>query len=675
MYFLGAFQDTLDKAFAKVGDTIGSLLLNLIRNLFYFLNEQIYKLLIWMYNMFDLLCNAQILSSDIVQSIATRIEVLLAVIMLFVVSVSLIRNLVDPDSMLDKTKGVGNIAKKVVIVIVMLGISNPVFQMLHTIQTLVIDGGLIPKIILPYDTDKMEDNEKQIQENFGSFLAAHLFTAFYDVDEDRWTYTGSAEEEFTEAQNSIYQLKYDILNNNDFSVGTDCIGYTFEATETGRTYFVIEYNFLLQTLFGGLIIFFIFSYILSVGVRVIQLAFLEIISPIAIIGYLSPSNDNMFSKWSKKYLGTYIDVFIRVALINFAVLLIALLFNTNGSAFDTFKNSVGWDNLSFAQGNFLKAIMVIAIFQFAKKAPELLKTILPGNLDSGIGFGINPKDTGLAMLGAATVGVGSRLIGGGAARVGHIRRNWNDENGNARSLRERAGLIAGGVAGTALGGVIGGIGGLHGGKIGDALKSSKTANEKFTQWSRAGGTNTPRRIASRIVGSVGLPTAGQQQQRNLEALQNYSKLKESMKSAADNYSFVDSLKQELENLKASNASADSIMRATEAYKQAQKAAIKYSLTGDENALNGIRMSEDDYRKLNNERDIYGSEIGTYMDEAHNIRRSNSNLFADGYTDDNSYDEFSNNADRAASQANTIIYDPNYRRAQANDAYNGNGGNK
>ena len=36
--------------------------------------------------------------------------------------------------------------------------------------------------------------------------------------------------------------------------------------------------------------------------------------------------------------------------------------------------------------------MVLAIFQFAKKAPELLKTLLPGNLDSGIGFGIStPK--------------------------------------------------------------------------------------------------------------------------------------------------------------------------------------------------------------------------------------------------------------------------------------------
>ena len=54
----------------------------------------------------------------------------------------------------------------------------------------------------------------------------------------------------------------------------------------------------------------------------VQIAFLQIVSPMAIVSYLSPKKDNMFTKWLNIYGSTYIDVFVRVAIINFACLII-----------------------------------------------------------------------------------------------------------------------------------------------------------------------------------------------------------------------------------------------------------------------------------------------------------------------------------------------------------------
>lgn len=633
----------------------------LIRWLAFMVNQFLYEMISNLYDVFIALCNGQLLDSDTLNSLFGRVGMLLGVIMLFRVAFSFIQVLIDPDTFSDKERGIPKIITRVIIVIVMFGLSGYAFDFLRDVQGEVIESNVIAKFLLPV---------KIKTDDFGGILSAELFTAFYNHD-PRFDYSQDgnpcSSEEF------ITQSKNYIIVNNDYSYARSCLNEIGTIKETGDEEYLIKFNWIFSTIVAIFTLYFLFNYCISIGVRVIQLAVLQIMSPMAIVSYLSPSKDNMFSKWSKIYFSTYIDAFIRIAIINFVVYLCGIIIQNWNSGTGVFWESVG------APSGFTKTLigilMIMALLSFAKKAPELIKNLFPQGA-SGLSFGLDKDNkAGLGMAAAGAVGLGSRVIGGGAARIGHIKRHWNDENGNPKSWRKRAAMIAGGVGGTSLGGLFGLGSGLHGGKPSEALKSGKAANNKFTQWSQEGGTSGLRRLASGAWGSVGGTTAGQRQKRKMTALQNYSKLKDSMKSAADNFSFVDTKKQYLENLKASNADIRLIKDATDDYKNAQKAAIEYSFSGgDISVLENMKisMTEDDYSSLASDYNTYGSEINVYKTEASSIRNGNSDLFADYENADDTYKNFSDNADRAASQANSMAYKSSYRPSQANDTYNGNG---
>lgn len=643
-------------------DGLGRALESIARYLFFFIGKFIYSAIRYVYNIFVALCNGRILDNDSIMALFSRIGVILGVVMLFVVSFSVIQLLVNPDAINDAEKGIQNIVKKVIFVIVMLGVSGYVFNILAEVQAIVIERDIIPKLLLPRAVSS---------ENVGGNLSAELFMIFYQVGvEPEDDACGETYRDSTKAA----------IANGDFTPVSTCL--TAGSGEGDGWVFFLEYNWLFSTIFGIAALWFIFSYCITVGVRLIQLTFLQIISPAAIIGYLSPKKDNIFSKWVKIYFSTYIDVFIRIAIINFAMYLIALIMSEYNSDASTFWTSVGSPGI-WTKG-FIAAIMITAILQFAKKAPELLKQLLPQGA-SGLGYSIKPGDTGLGMLGAATVGLGSRLIGGGAARIGHIRRNWNDENGNARSWRQRAGMIVGGIGGTALGGLIGMGGGFRGGKMGDSLKNSKAANDKFTQWSQIGGTSGIRRTASRAWGAVGGTTAGQRQKRNTEILQNYAKGRDAIENAAENVKAVKEAKKLYEAvLSGGQLQGETLEQYNNRVSEAKtnlnnikNAVITAGYAGETTAtytdFNGQVQTIDDISNATIE--IQANKQDLIRMQSENQELFNSNDYADISTIRNDWDSLDSNANKASANANAIQLTSNYRAAQANDSYNGNGGSK
>ena len=73
--------------------------------------------ILYVYNIFEALCNGRLLDNDTIMNLFSRIGVILGVIMLFVVSFSVIQLLVNPDAINDAEKGIQNIVKKVIFVI------------------------------------------------------------------------------------------------------------------------------------------------------------------------------------------------------------------------------------------------------------------------------------------------------------------------------------------------------------------------------------------------------------------------------------------------------------------------------------------------------------------------------------------------------------------------------
>lgn len=385
--------------FANIGEDIKFAALGTIRTLLLTLCEFIYQSIYFCYNLFQRIGNAQIMDSTAVQSLYQKVGLLLGLYMIFRLTFSFIQYILNPDSMTDKQKGMGNVIKKVLIVIVLLGITPTIFKTAYSLQRLIINENVIPKLITGYSTS---------EENFGGELTWYLFSSFYKQDEE---VTPNDGEECPELDSDLIGAY--IKDDADFSYAYNCLNNRGENVSTSKESFVIAFNGFFALAAGIAVLWMIVSYTISVGVRLIQLAYLQLVAPIPIMMYLEPKEDGTFKKWVKQCTTTYIDFFLRTAIIFFTITIIQVIMKTGTG---TFYESVG----GFANGweaLYTQIIMIIALMVFAKKVPDLLKELFPmSGGAASLGFGLKPTNEmkKVGLLGAGAIAGGAiGLIGGG----------------------------------------------------------------------------------------------------------------------------------------------------------------------------------------------------------------------------------------------------------------------
>lgn len=475
--FVEGFKNWL----SSMADGIMGTLISAIRTLCFWLIEIIYRLMVNLYNLFDNLCNARLLDNEILGEMSRRIGFLLGIIMFFYVIFSFIQMLVNPDKITDKEKGAVLIVKKVIIVILMLALYNSFFDALYGLQKKVIDSNVISNIILPY-TIAEGDKDK-----FGNLLSNSLIKAFYYVEEfedEGYKITEPQQSDNRDTCKSLTNAFYNqIYNSNTYDIGYMCLNESIEVEKiekdgsvTTKETYIINFDGIIAVAAGGFTVYLLAMYCFKIGVRMIQLAFLEIISPMAFISYLTPKKDNMLTKWWKIYFSTYIDVFIRIAIINFVVFLICSILSTDNPYREfTFWKSLG-PNLSLSEKSFYSVVIILALLTFAKKAPDLIKEII-GSSASKLGFGAAMKDiVGLketiGMTTGAVTGAAIGLIGGIAG-------------GGKNPLRWVTGAV---------GGVTGGI--FRGGKAGYGAKGLGKAMSSARDTQAKANIARAQRIAS-----------------------------------------------------------------------------------------------------------------------------------------------------------------------------------
>ena len=573
--------EDIGNAVTNAFDSLEGLLMRGIRQLFFLLNSLLYDLIIKLYNMFETLCSARLLNASVVNAIATRIGMILGIVMLFNVVLAFINMLIDPDKVSDKNNGAVAVIKRVLIVIVMLGVSNFVFDTLYYVQYSVINSGAISKILLP-KIPKYEDGSDI--SNFGGLLAEETFSAFYYVDPALVPVSGDDGEEGREkleyCEKAVEKFRSDLVQDvPNFDMGNVCLNeyvtvQTGEDSENESEEFVINFNFLLLTAAGIGIAYFIFMYCIKVGIRMIQLMILEIIAPMAFISYLSPKQDNMFSKWYKIYLATYIDVFIRVAIINLVTMIISAMFTTEGGL-DGF---VFWKdlNVDIGQRSFYIIVMILALLAFAKKAPELLKELMPASA-SKLGFG---EDS-----------LGGGLIGGlvGGTLGGAFSGIKNEQGFGNKAI----GFLQGGLGGALHGGLAGlkdNKGGLSGLKAGG--KSGSAAAAATAQRVRLGGSRVVTPFSGNYASRI-----DDQNEKLQKTVDMYNSAQDEAKSEAQkngqNY-YIDSAtygnKVNMRQLDAlrndQNISAEERAKYAEEYDRLEKAATMFNLDAGAAAENG-----------------------------------------------------------------------------------------
>lgn len=670
----------------SVADGIGGAIIDGIRSLCYAIDEFIYRAIIYLYDLFLTLCNGEILDLTLVQEISKRIGFILGTIMLFMVLISFLQMILNPEKANDKEQGVGNIVKKIIIVVVMLGLAPRIFSLTYDVQKILLgqnknNTNVIQNVILPY---KISNPEK-----FGANLSLNLFNSLYYIDENSIAYSGNGGEI---CQAYMELLRKNVISDSDYSAGSYCVNVKAEknlsgSSETEKVY-LMHFDYLISVLAGGFIVYILMIYCIKVGIRMIQLAFLQIISPMAFVSYLAPKKDTMFTRWKNMYISTYLDVFIRVAIISLVVLMISLLFQKTYTLDGVEQSSTFWQSIESSSvgtvdmnnswvSNLTNIIMIIALLQFGKRAPELLKEILPKGGPGSIGFGLSKKENEgfFKALGIGKKGVKYGSVLGTGAAVGLIGGGINNALGSYRRNGKLKDSILHGIGG-ALGGTISGA--VHGidnaakaktipGGISSAFREQRMRNWRAREAIEDGST-VGGRMVSTFQHGLGLETAAQKQDAAIKLFESYSKGISSLEEYADTgIGSVRNAKRYYEHLQASGASPKDLSDARTAWKNAQHKAILDILNGE--------MSSAKNAHVNTITDATGiARIQAQLGHLNRQYNDNQKLFDSfgvdeiqaGITDyDNTIDLYGRNAGTAAIK---IQNSDSYEINKANDQY-------
>lgn len=387
------------------------------RMLFSTLDWAIYTLLIVVYQVFFNVASARILEGDTIKAFFGRIQIILGIFVLFKLAINLINVIINPDQLgSDKSgQGFSQIVVRVVISLIMLVAVMPMnipgakrdangdpnyasnlsdngllFGTLYEFQDRVLASNTLAKLIIgsPYQSG---EEERANMKNAGNQLSSFVLKGFIRVN-----LKPDAEDEYDSSSwmcpdNEDEVKKYLSANISPNSL-LDMITLTCKSTEGTR--YVFTYMMVVSTVVGAIFLIIMIGFVLDIAIRAFKLAILRLIAPIPIISYIDPksSKDGAFASWIKAVMTTYLDLFLRLAIVFFVIFIIQDIM-INGLYIDSKGGLVGAISWIF---------IILGLLYFAKQAPRFITTSL------GI------KSMGLSGVGlSGAMGFIGGVIGGG----------------------------------------------------------------------------------------------------------------------------------------------------------------------------------------------------------------------------------------------------------------------
>lgn len=377
----------------------------------------IYSLISILFDVFYNLANIRILNAKYevngiwhdapITVIYKRVTLLLGIIMVFYVTFQFIKYVLEPDTFSDKEKGGEKLVFKLIIVVVLMGTVPTIFDKAYDVQRLILNSHLIDKVLI--------GNANSNVESFGRNLSANVFSLFYYQDVS--VSEGLICEDNLTCQEIVKMNLGGITRAGSMPVITTGLG---KKVNDGR--YAIHFDAWFAMGVGLFLCYILVLYVVDVGVRVAQLTYLQIIAPIPIIAYLSPKKDGMFQKWAKQCAITFLDLFIRLFIICFMLLVIS---NISISSIGESINA----NVDETTKTWVYIALILGLLLFAQKAPKLIQELFP-NMGAAMGnFGLKPGDRMPALAAkAAAMGLGGasalarKTIGRTANAIKHNKR-------------------------------------------------------------------------------------------------------------------------------------------------------------------------------------------------------------------------------------------------------------
>lgn len=419
---------------------------DLLRYLFLFLDGIIYGAISPLFQSTMKLTSIRNLFTDdtfnIVDFVADRIYVFLALFMFFKLVFSVVTMIANPDAISDKQKGMGKVLTNSVITVVLVIVMPIIFQLAYNVQDIIVNQGVLSSIFIAPN-----ESGNSISMDSGQKIAKSVFKIFIGKNPD----IKNTNKEVLNATNKF--------NSEQNSVGIEHF-YDGVITNHEGNYYRIYYVMIVSTIVGVMLLVSFIKMAIEIALRSIKLLMMEVISPIAVISFVDPQSatKGIFSKWMSITLKTYLALFTRMAILFFST---SLMSSIDFEKFAKLEDS--------QLGIFELIFVVLAFVAFMQSAPKLLEEL----------FGYKPSEDSKAiggiLGGAFGFGAGaltSSIQGARAGAAGEqgIKKSWGGFKGMTK------GAVSGGAAGYKAGSKSGKDGSVG---LGSTWGASRAAIDQF----------------------------------------------------------------------------------------------------------------------------------------------------------------------------------------------------
>lgn len=392
------------------GSAIGAWASNIFYGILLTIDYVIYLAINICYQLFEVVSEIEVFSAENVGIISRRIYTIIGIVMLFVFAYNIILAIVDPDSLSKGEKSVKNIVQNTIISVILVTLFPLICEYMQTFQNHIVDNNTIGNLIMG-STAGNKDTSSALN------VSVTIFTAFYHpLNENGEPVT------LVECANSSAKLcstytklaegaTSNMIGLHKFMLDDDLID--------GIYYDDMEYLFPLSTIAGVVAAYLYLSFSLDLGVRAAKLGALKLIAPIPIFLRITKPKGGQFDKWFSEFTKTYLQVFERIIIINFAMLLISFVSKVEITITEE-------SDISILIKAVAVVVVILGILKFAKDAPKLIEDIFSVKIPQmSIKKKLNDNEyalRGASVLGAAgTTAVGNVIKGIGAGKsVGQV---------------------------------------------------------------------------------------------------------------------------------------------------------------------------------------------------------------------------------------------------------------
>lgn len=209
------------------------------------------------------------------------------------------------------------------------------------------------------------------------------------------------------------------------------------AKAGGNSPSTINYTPIISAIAGGYLLLLLITFAIDIAIRVFKLLFLQTIAPIAIISYMDPSestSNGKFHNWLVECGKTFASLFLRLAVIYLAILLVKIVTSSIFAAVDD-SNSIYYNGVrpTDTMNMFVYVFLILGIFTFAKKVPQMVESIFGIKMSGELTLNPfkNPIISGAATAGLAGASAVAANALGAQKRIGSVWNKWREGGGLA----------------------------------------------------------------------------------------------------------------------------------------------------------------------------------------------------------------------------------------------------